>query len=304
MSRSGRETPGDHRGPALVAAAAVLWGSLGVAGRAAFAAGVQPLEAAFYRAAIAFAVLLALTVRTDPGGWRVRVADVPLFAVYGVVSFAAFFFVYLYAIRETSVATAAILLYTAPAFVVLLSAVVFRERLTARKGLAVVTAFAGCALVVSGGDLTALRVPLPGALAGLAAGLTYALYSIFGKIALSRYPPLPALICALGFGTLTLGAAALVTGQVTVGHPPQAWAALAYLAVAATAAPQWLYLSGLRRLEAGRASLIATIEPVVAAALGVLVLREPLQAAQLAGGLLVLSAVWLSRPQRSAAVGR
>ncbi len=303
MNRRNPGLPGDRRGPALVASAAVLWGSLGIAGRVAFQAGVQPLEAAFYRAAIAFVVLLGLTARTHPGGLRVRAGDLPLFAAYGLVSFAAFFFVYLYAIRETSVATAAILLYTAPAFVVLLSAALFHERLTGRTLAAVALAFAGCVLVVGGRDLTALRVPLPGALAGLAAGLTYALYSIFGKIALSRYPPAPTLTYALGFGTLALGTAALATGQVGLGHPPRAWAALAYLAVGATAAPQLLYLAGLRSLHAGRASLIATVEPVVAAALGLLILKEPLQPSQVAGGLLVLSAVWLSRPRRPAGGG-
>lgn len=295
--------PADRRGPALVAAAAVLWGSLGIAGRVAFAAGVQPLEAAFYRAAMAFVVLLGLTARTHPRELRVRAADLPLFAVFGLVSFAAFFFVYLYAIRETSVATAALLLYTAPAFVVLLSAAVFGERLTVRRVAAVVLAFAGCALVVSGGHLTALRVPVRGVLAGLAAGLTYALYSILGKIALSRYPPAPTLTYALGVGTVTLGAAAAATGQIGTDHPPQAWAALAYLAVAATAAPQLLYLAGLRVLEPGRASLIATLEPVVAAVLGVLLLHEPLSPAQAVGGLMVLSAVWASRPARSASGG-
>jgi DME family drug/metabolite transporter len=297
MSRPRPDARGSRRGPALVAAAAVLWGSLGIAGRVAFAAGVQPLEAAFYRAAMAFAVLLGLTARTQPWGLRVRAADLPLFAVYGSVSVAAFFFVYLYAIRETSVATAAMLLYTAPAFVVLLSALVFKERLTARRGVAVVTACAGCALVVGAGPQS-LRVSLPGALAGLAAGLTYALYSIFGKIALSRYPPAPTLTYALGCGALVLGTAALLTGQVTVAHPPRAWAALVYLAVAATAAPQWLYLAGLRELQAGRASLIATLEPAVAALLGTVVLGERLQALQVVGGVLILSAVWASRPER------
>ncbi|MDQ7844141.1 MAG: DMT family transporter, partial [Armatimonadota bacterium] len=110
----------EREGYLRIVAAAVLWGSLGVAGRVAFRNGVLPLEAAFLRAGIAFVAILAAVLATDPGLLRVRRQDLPLFGAFGLVSIAAFFFVYLYAISRTTVATAAILLYTAPAFVILL----------------------------------------------------------------------------------------------------------------------------------------------------------------------------------------
>ena len=274
-----------------ILAAAAIWGSIGVAGRIAFGAGVDPLETAFFRAAIAFLAIAAGVAISNRPLLRVRRGDLRLFAAFGIVSIAAFFFVYLYAISRTSVATAAILLYTAPIWVIVLSSVLFREPLTRGKVLAVVLAVAGCALVVRGYDPQSLRLNLSGVLAGLAAGFTYGMYSIFGKTALRRYSPLTTLVYALGIGAAVLGGAAAAAGVISVSHSATAWAAIVYLSLVTTLLAQWLYLSGLGAVEAGRASLVATFEPVVAAILGYAVLGELLEGWQIVGGLLALSAV-------------
>ncbi|HLA24357.1 MAG TPA: EamA family transporter [bacterium] len=274
-----------------ILAAAAIWGSIGVAGRIAFGAGVDPLETAFFRAAIAFLAIAAGVAISNRPLLHVRRGDLWLFAAFGTVSIAAFFFVYLYAISRTSVATAAILLYTAPIWVIVLSSVLFREPLTRGKVLAVVLAFAGCALVVRGYDPQSLRLNLSGVLAGLASGFTYGMYSIFGKTALRRYSPLTTLVYALGIGAAVLGGAAAAAGVISVSHSATAWAAIVYLSLVTTLLAQWLYLSGLGAVEAGRASLVATFEPVVAAVLGYAALGELLEGWQIVGGLLVLSAV-------------
>jgi len=256
---------------------------------------VAPLEAAFYRAAISWLVLVPILAATNPHALKIRPPDLSLFAPFGLISIALFFVVYLTAISKTSVATAAILLYTAHAFVIILSALLLGEPLARSKGAAVVLAFAGCVLVVRGYDLAGLRLNLPGVAAGLGSGLTYAMYSIFGKTALRRYGPLTTLIYALGVGTIFLGIAAVATGALAVPHPTSGWAMVAYLALVTTLLAQWLYLTGLRQVEASRASLIANVEPVVAAVLGYLVLGEGLEPLQLIGGALVLSAVAIAR---------
>jgi len=274
-----------------ILAAAAIWGSIGVAGRIAFGAGIDPLETAFFRAVIAFLALTTAVAISHRPLLRVQRSDLWLFAAFGVVSIAAFFFVYLYAISRTSVATAAILLYTAPIWVIALSSVLFREPLTRGKVLAVVLAFAGCVLVVRGYDPQSLRLNLSGVLAGLASGFTYGMYSIFGKTALRRYSPLTTLVYALGIGAAVLGGAAAAAGVISVSHSATAWAAIVYLSLVTTLLAQWLYLSGLGAVEAGRASLVATFEPVVAAVLGYAALGELLEGWQIVGGLLVLSAV-------------
>ncbi len=284
-----------ERGGLFILAAALLWSSLGVAGRFAFRAGVVPLEAAFYRAAISFAILLVFLGATNRRALRIHPRDLGFFAAFGLLGVAAFFVVYMTAINTTTVATAAILLYTAPAFVLVLSALLFGETLTTPKAIAVACAFIGCVLVGRGYDLSSLRLNLPGVLAGLASGLAYALYTIFGKAALRRYAPLTALTYALGFGTIFLGTVALSTAVIPRAHYSSGWLALVYLALVTTLLAQMLYLAGLRYIDAGPASLLATVEPVTAAVLGYIVFGERLEGLQIAGSALVVGTVMLAR---------
>lgn len=255
----------------------------------------RPLEAAFYRAAISFAILLVFLVATNRRALRIHPSDLGFFAAFGLLGVAAFFVVYMTAINTTTVATAAILLYTAPAFVLVLSALLFGETLTTPKAIAVECAFIGCVLVGRGYDLSSLRLNLPGVLAGLASGLAYALYTIFGKAALRRYAPLTTLTYALGFGTIFLGTVALATAVIPRAHPSSGWLALVYLALVTTLLAQVLYLAGMRYIDAGPASLLATVEPVAAAMLGYIVFGERLEGLQIAGGALVVGAVMLAR---------
>jgi drug/metabolite transporter (DMT)-like permease len=212
-----------------------------------------------------------------------------LFAAYGAVSVAGFMTVYFAAIAFTTVATAAVLLYTAPAWVVLLARLFFGEPVTKMKGAAVALVFTGCALVAGTGGSRTVGLSPAGLLTGLGAGLTYALYSIFGKAALRRYSALTTVVYALGFGALFL----LVASRGLAPVPPVGARALAYVIAIPTAGAYLLYVAGLQRVEAGRASVVATVEPVVAALSGALILHEPFGLMQWMGAALVLGGVIL-----------
>jgi DME family drug/metabolite transporter len=268
-----------------VAGAAVLWGTIGLASQPLFAHGMTPLGAATWRAVGGCALLLAYHLAATRRAPRVAVRDLPLFVAYGLVGVAGFMTIYYTAIALTTVATAAVLLYTAPAWVAVLARVWLGEPLSRAKVAAVVAVVAGCALVAGGGG--PLRPGGVGVLAGLGAGLTYGLYSIFGKTALRRYAPLTVVTYALGSGGLVL----LVAAGGLPPVPAGAAAALAYTVVGPTALAYLLYTTGLGRIEAGRASVVATIEPVVAAVGGALLLRQPFGPAQWLGAALVLAGV-------------
>lgn len=120
----------------------------------------------------------------------VRWKDLWCFAGTGIGSLLLLNWTYYSAMEHASLAVAGVLLYTAPAFVMLLSALLFRERVTGRKLLALFLAFFGCALVAGIGSDS--HVSLLGLLFGLGAGVSYALYSIFGRYAVARgSAPLP-----------------------------------------------------------------------------------------------------------------
>ena len=191
------------------------------------------------------------------------------------------------------ISMSAALLYTAPSIVIILSRIIFRERLTAIKVIAVIMAFIGCCCVSGIG--TAGKISLHGLMIGLGAGFGYALYSIFARLAMDRgYNGL-----TVNFYSCLLAAA----GGALIWDPMPAVDAMTSspgcfaLCVAAAALscylPYLLYTYGLSGTEAGKASVMASVEMVVATLVGVLAFRERLTAAGACGMALVLGAIVL-----------
>ena len=213
-------------------------------------------------------------------------------ALIGVVLFTMCYFT---CQKLCSLAVASILLYTAPSFVVVLSAVLWKEPVTKKKLLALLLTLVGCALVcgVFSGGLT---VTLTGILLGLGAGFFYALYSVFGRYALAHYDSMTVTVWTFLFaGPASL---MLAPGSRTLGPAlsrPDMWLTAAGLVVFSTVLPYIFYTKGLSRVEAGQASIMASLEPVVAALAGILAFGEPMSAATGAGILCVLAGVVILR---------
>ncbi len=192
----------------------------------------------------------------------------------------------------TSLAVAGVLLYTAPVFVMLLSAVLFREQITGRKAAALGMAVAGCALVSGIGTAGALSPT--GLLLGLGSGFFYALYSIFGRYAIRRgYDSWTItfytfLFCA-GGGVLMCDWSLVGRAVSAEGGPFFLWVAAMGLVTAFAA--YLLYTWGLERIESSRAAILASVEPVVAALVGVFWFHETVSLPALAGIVLVLGAI-------------
>ena len=173
-------------GTALIILAGIFWGSMGIFVRRLAAYGFSPIQIVCIRvvlAALAFSLILLVK---DPAGFMISRRDLPLFLGLGLGSVLVFTVCYFTAISMMSLSTAAILLYTSPIWIMLMSALFFHEKVTARKILALLLAFGGCVLVsgLSDGGLTII-----GLLIGLGSGIGYGLYSILGTIALRRHSP-------------------------------------------------------------------------------------------------------------------
>jgi drug/metabolite transporter (DMT)-like permease len=144
---------------------------------------------------------------------------------------------------------------------------------------------------------SAQSINLLGVICGLGSALTYALYSIFGKVSLQRgYPVSTLILYVYGIGTiglLTVALAGDVSALFSMGWNLGAWSLLLMLGTVQTLGTLALYTTGLRYLDAGVAGIVATFELVVAALLAFLVLQEPLSPAQTAGGALIAASVLL-----------
>lgn len=295
-----------------VLAAAILWGTLGIWARLAYDGNARPNDVVFFRALIAF--LVALWVARGKGDLLRAAARsrLLLLAAYGTVSVGLFYLSYFWAVRLLPVAVAAVLLYTAPVFVALMARFFLGEALTAPRLVALVVALAGVALIsglaggtgagdgaagTAAGNPAAPAVPPLGVLVGLLAGLTYATYTIFGKVAVRDLDPDVVVVYTLGVGTLFLFLTLPPRRLLALDFAPGVWPVLVLLGIGPTYLAYRLYTHGLREIPASTAAIVAMVEPVVAAVLGWVLLRETLSAGQVAGGALVLLGATLAREQ-------
>ena len=179
-------------------------------------------------------------------------------------------------------------------FVVVLSAILWQGLVTKKKLAALGLTLVGCALVCGlfAGDLT---VNLPGIMLGLGAGFFYALYSIFGRYALDHYGSMTVTVWTFLFAgpaSLVLLRPSELAGAFSA---PGTWLTAAGLVVFSTVLPYILYTRGLSQVESGKASIMASLEPVVASLAGVLVFGEPMSGFTLAGIVCVLAGVYILR---------
>lgn len=279
-------------GPLLIILAGCFWSSMGIFVRKLTACGFTSVQIVSIRVTLAALFFSMLLLIKDRSGFRIALRDLPLFLGLGFGSILFFTVCYFTAITMMPLSTAAILLYTSPIWIMLMSALFFHEKLNGRKLLALALAFAGCVLV---SGISGEGISLTGLLIGLGAGFGYGLYSILGTVALRKYSPYTVTTYTFLFaaaGSWAICGPADMVSKFTAAPDPAWLLFFCCLTALVTAVIPFLsYTLGLRTVEASKAGIIATIEPVVATLVGILVFSEPLTLLSGLGMLLVLSAV-------------
>lgn len=279
-----------HRGYALIIASAVLCGMSGSFSRVAFEEGLASLDVAFWRILLAWFFFAAHAVAAKQV--HLEKQDIPAIIFFGITGGTLYFGSYQMAISRGGIALASVLLYTAPAWVALMSGVFFKEKITPVKTIAIVLTLAGVAGVSFGNDQMASgnvgKIDLSAVLLGLLAGFFYALYYIFGKHFSDRYSP-----CNIFLYILPVGVLGLLPWADFSPKTLKAWMALLSNAFLCTYVAYSLYYTALKYLETTRAVITATIEPVMAGLIAYLWWNEIFTILGYAGSFLILFAVLL-----------
>ena len=272
--------------------AAVLWGMAGIFVRTCEQDGFQKMQMVFGRT-LGTAVIIGLFMLfRDRRLFRVRLKDLWLFAGGGVFSILMFSFCYYKTMEYTTLSVAAVLLYTAPFFVIFLSLILFRQKLTVIKSVACLVAFAGCCLT-TGAFRSGFSIGATALVFGLLTGLGYALYTIFTRLLFDRgYPSFTIIFYVFLFAALSSFFFSDPAGLCrTVAASPISAFHLFLLAFFNSVLPYILYTKGLEGVDPTVAPIIATAEPVVATVVGAIVYHEKLTFTGGVGIVLILSAV-------------
>lgn len=275
-------------GIALIVVSACAFGAMAIFARFAYAGGANVtgvLAARFAIAGLLLAAVMLATNRPWPRGRPLAVA-IGMGAV-GYVGQAMCFFA---ALNHASAGLVALLLYTYPTLVVLLSAAFLGEKLTALKIALLAASFAGLALTLGGGQGTATGITL-----GLAAAAFYSVYIVIGARELRHTDALASTTVVCLSAAVVLALSALVTEPRFPGAW-WGWAAIGAIAIVSTVVAILAFFAGLKRVGPAVASIVSTLEPVVTVALAWMILGESLTGMQLAGGAVVLAcAAFLAR---------
>ncbi|MGE5204071.1 MAG: DMT family transporter [Chlamydiota bacterium] len=292
------------RGYLYIAAAALCFGISANLGRAAFtgrlpAAGrgwssIDPLILAQTRTTFSLLLLAPfLRWRRGRAGMVLPGADLARCLVLGVLGVAASNYFYYFAIQKTTVATAIIVQYTAPVWVLLYMVVRGRQRASGQRVGAVALAVAGSALAIGIVGSGRFHVDRAGVAAALVAAFAFAFYNVGGHDVLSRHDHWRTLTYVL------LGAALfwLVVNPpwkiAAVRYSAGEWLFLLLFAVVSVLVPYLFYFAGLRHLDATRAIVTSCLEPVFSIVIAALALGELVRPLQVAGIALVLLATVL-----------
>ena len=280
------------KGALAILGTGVLWGSIGVFVAELAALGSTPALTGFMR--MAFGFLIVLPVAAAHRSLRIDRRALTSCAMLGLLAHAPFNVFYGLSVPANGVALGAVLLYTAPVFTALASAILFGERFSLRKLLALGINIIGCVLAVTGGDFSGSSsgVTIAGVLFGLGSGFFYGMVPILGKVAGQRADPFAVstwsyLFTAIALLVFTRPPLALLgdTGISVLGF---------FYGLITAALPYLLYYFGVQKIrDTSRVPVFASIELVIAAVIGVAFYSEPLGLVNVAGIILVLVSIAL-----------
>ena len=294
-----KNTTFEH-GAVLIFIAGCLWGSIGLFIRLMSDTGASAATISFLRMAFAFVILLVVTlIRSGISAFRVSKRILFFSAMLGLVCHGVYNVFYSWAVVRIGVTVSATLLNVAPVFTAIFSAIFFHERITSHKRVALIINVIGCVLAATGGQFTASSLSIPGILFGVASGLCYALTPIFGKLAGEDCDPFVVSTYSYLFAALFLAVFTRSWETRFTLTRPTLWLGFLY-ALIPTAIGYLFYYQGVQQIrESSKVPVIASMETVTAAILGVLVLGEKLTVPHYLGIVIVMASIVLMQQRKT-----
>ena len=276
---------------------AFFWGGTFIAGKVVVR-DVGPGSAAFLRFTLAFTILLILTVKSEKKIPKINLKQfvfVLLLGLSGVFAYNIFFFK---GLKIIDAGRAALIIALNPIFICLLSACFFKERLTILKVIGILISVSVAIVVISRGDFSGIFSGGlgQGELYILVCVLSWASYSVIGKVVMKELSPLVAVTWSTLIGTLLLLVPAFSEGLFNniFSLSGLDWAAIFYLGFFGTVVGFVWYYEAIQIIGATRAGLFINFVPISAIILAFFLLDEPVTMSLLTGALLVSSGVYLT----------
>jgi drug/metabolite transporter (DMT)-like permease len=281
------------KGYLFILGATTFWGIAATIAKYLFTQKVEALILVQTRMTFSFIVLFAFFAIKYPQLLKIRLKDLYMFALLGIIGGAGANFTYYFTIEQTNVATAILLQYLAPLLVLVYATFTGEEHVTVPKFTAGLVSLAGCYLAVIGKDFSLLSINHMGLISGFASAFCWGFANVWLRRVLKKYNMWTSLIYSFMFATLFWMVINPPWNVLSAGYSGSTWVTFFGFAMISILIPHSLYYSGMRYLTASAAIITATFEPIVAIMTAFIFLNEVLEPIQIAGALLVITAIAL-----------
>jgi drug/metabolite transporter (DMT)-like permease len=280
------------RGFLLLVFAVLFWGTSAPIGKYLIVSRFDTLILAQTRTSLTFILLLVFFLIRDRSIFRIDIKDLWKLIIVGVIGIALTNYTYYFTAKEASVATAIIVQYTAPVWVVLYSVFVIKEdKIDLITMLSLAFALIGCYVAVTGGSIQGLNLKGWAIITGPVSAFTFAFQILAMKQLLKHYSVWTVLVYVFGFSALFWLCVNPPWEIIAKSYSLNDWGILWVFAIISILIPQTAFAFGLRRLNAATVGIIGILEPVIAIVAAFLILGESLGVVQIFGALIVIAAV-------------
>lgn len=269
----------------------ILWGVISLFIKNMSPYGLGAMQIASIRLIVAAVCFILFVFIKDKKLFRIELKDIWMFAGTGIFSVVLFNWTYFYTMIHSQASVAVVLLYTSPVFVMVISAVIFKEKINARKVAALLMTFFGCVFVAGISDAKTNITPFI-IFTGVSSGFLYALYTIFGRVALKKYDTMTvtAYTFIVGF-VCSIPIGKLCSAFEIISKQPKLVFLCFGIGIVSTVLPYYLYTWGLKRMESGKAAILVAVEPVVGAVIGITFFNESHDVKKIIGILMIVTAI-------------
>ncbi|WP_078546641.1 DMT family transporter [Litchfieldia alkalitelluris] len=280
----------------MLVLATATWGSAFIAGKVAVQS-FEPSTVAFLRFFGAALLLFPLMWVMEKSKIKPTLKDYALFAVLGLTGIAIYNICFFLASKHAPVIKSSLFIASNPVLIVLLSGIFLKEKITKNNIYGIIVALIGVTFIITDGHLMSIIEigfePIDFVLLG--AVISWALYSVVGKIVLKKYSSVVSTTYAVAFGALFLLPFSIA--ETSWSDIQQAsfdtWLAIVHMSVFVTVVSFVLYYNGIKEVGAAKASIFINVMPLSAVIMATVFLGETFTWAHGIGAVFVLTGVYI-----------
>nr|WP_330218409.1 DMT family transporter [Sporosarcina globispora] len=280
----------------MLTLATATWGSAFIAGKIAVQS-FEPATVAFLRFFGAAILLFPLMWIMEKDRKRPNLRDHGLFALLGLTGIALYNICFFFATKHAPVIKSSLFIASNPVLIILLSGLFLKERITKNHIIGMAVALTGVVFIITDGHLLTLFQygfePIDFVLLG--AVVSWAIYSVVGKVVLKKFSSVESTTYAVAYGTLfLLPFASAETSWMDIQQASiTTWAAIAHMSIFVTVVSFVMYYNGIKEVGAAKASIFINVMPVSAVIMATVFLGETFTMAHGIGAAFVLTGVYI-----------